>query len=64
MTWQTVLSAFALMLIFEGLGPALFPNKWRATMLQLAATPKGMLKKIGVVLIVLGALLFHVIQSL
>ncbi|WP_462157173.1 DUF2065 domain-containing protein [Pseudoalteromonas sp. GB56] len=64
MTWQIVLSAFALMLIFEGLGPALFPRKWRAYMVQLGATDEKALKIIGIILIVVGGLLFHLIQSL
>ncbi|MEO2267903.1 DUF2065 domain-containing protein [Pseudoalteromonas pernae] len=64
MTWQLVVSAFALMLIFEGLGPALFPRKWRSYMAQLATTDERALKIIGIILIAVGALLFHFIQSL
>ncbi|MCG7543250.1 DUF2065 domain-containing protein [Pseudoalteromonas sp. MM17-2] len=59
MSWQLLVSAFALMLIFEGLGPALFPKKWRAYMAQLAGSDERTLKVVGIILILTGALLFH-----
>lgn len=50
------------MLIFEGLGPALFPKKWRAYMAQLAGSDERTLKVVGIILILTGALLFHLIN--
>ncbi|WP_105253689.1 DUF2065 domain-containing protein [Pseudoalteromonas sp. T1lg75] len=62
MNWQLFLSAVALMLIFEGLGPALFPKTWRAYLLQIVQTDERTLKVIGIALILVGALLFHFVQ--
>ncbi|MBS3797335.1 MULTISPECIES: DUF2065 domain-containing protein [unclassified Pseudoalteromonas] len=63
MNWQLFLSAVALMLIFEGLGPALFPRKWRAYLLQIVQSDERTLKVTGIILILVGALLFHFVQS-
>lgn len=62
MSWQLFLSAVALMLIFEGLGPALFPKQWRAYLLQIVQSDERTLKAIGIILILIGAVLFHFVQ--
>ncbi|NMP17029.1 MULTISPECIES: DUF2065 domain-containing protein [unclassified Thalassotalea] len=58
MTIEIVLIAFALMLMFEGLGPLLFPNRWRNFMMQLAKEKPTTIRQIGLVLVTIGAVLF------
>ena len=55
MDW--LLPALALVLIIEGLGPLLFPNKWRRYLLQVSQQPSNQLRQIGGVLVVFGILL-------
>jgi len=52
-----LLPALALVLIIEGLGPLLFPNKWRRYLLQVSQQPSNQLRQIGGVLVVFGVLL-------
>lgn len=58
MTLSTLLLAFALLLIFEGLGPALFPNKWKKYLTELSSQPSNQLRIIGISLILIGWVLF------
>mgnify|MGYP001022728059 CR=1 FL=1 len=45
MEW--LLPALALVLIIEGIGPLLFPNKWRNYLLQISQQPSNQLRQIG-----------------
>ncbi|MBP7547597.1 MAG: DUF2065 domain-containing protein [Corallincola sp.] len=49
--------ALALLLIAEGVGPLLFPERWRQMMRLLQAQPEQVLRQIGVALVSLGLLL-------
>ncbi|WP_105902309.1 DUF2065 domain-containing protein [Vibrio gangliei] len=49
--------ALGLLLIFEGIGPALFPKAWREMISQIAQQPENQLKKIGTGLILVGAVI-------
>lgn len=57
MTINLIITAFALMLIFEGLAPLLFPNKWRSFILNLAKEQPNMIRKIGLILVLTGSML-------
>lgn len=46
--------AFALLLIVEGLGPLLFPNRWQAYLRKLATEPAQNLRQLGLVLVLAG----------
>jgi hypothetical protein len=48
--------ALAMLLIIEGLGPLLFPNRWQAYLRKLAAEPAANLQQFGIVLVSAGAL--------
>ena len=50
----TILLAFALVMIIEGLGPLLFPTKWKSYLLQVSAQPAEKLRTIGGVLVTIG----------
>lgn len=54
-----LLLAFALVLVIEGLLPALNPGGWRRAVEQLSALPDRNIRRFGVVMIIVGALLFH-----
>ncbi|MFT4993420.1 MAG: hypothetical protein ACI965_000439 [Paraglaciecola sp.] len=51
---QTLLVAFALVLIVEGIGPMLFPNKWQNYIRQVAQQPSQQLRSIGGALVIIG----------
>jgi len=57
-----LLLAFALLLVLEGLLPALNPRGWRRAMEQLGALPDSTIRGFGIVLIAAGALVFHLIR--
>jgi uncharacterized protein YjeT (DUF2065 family) len=51
---HTLFVAFALLLIVEGLGPMLFPNKWQKFIQQVAQQPLNQLRSMGGVMVVVG----------
>lgn len=53
----TLLLAFALMLIIEGLLPFLFPALWRDTFRKLTEMTEGQIRFIGLSLMITGLLL-------
>ncbi|MFK8051923.1 MAG: DUF2065 domain-containing protein [Woeseiaceae bacterium] len=61
MQWQWLLSAVALVLIFEGLGPFAAPDAWRRAMLQLATLPTEAIRMFGGVLVSSGIILLLVV---
>ena len=50
----TILMALALVMIIEGLGPMLFPTKWKMYMMQVSGQPAEQLRTIGGVLVTIG----------
>ena len=59
--WQDLLLASALVLIIEGLTPAVSPKGWRNMVSQAASLPDRSLRAGGVALILLGAVIFHLV---
>jgi len=57
-----LLLAFALVLVLEGLLPALNPDAWRRAVAQLVALPDRAIRRFGIVMVVAGALLFHLVR--
>lgn len=57
-----LLVALALVLVLEGLLPALNPRGWRNAMEQLARLSDRVIRRFGIVMIVAGALLFHLLR--
>ncbi|OUS27755.1 DUF2065 domain-containing protein [Thalassotalea sp. 42_200_T64] len=62
MSLETMLSAFALMLIMEGVGPLLFPNKWQNFMLKLAKEKPNTIRQIGGAIFIFGFILLFFIN--
>ncbi|WP_114326919.1 DUF2065 domain-containing protein [Candidatus Colwellia aromaticivorans] len=59
---DTLLLAFGLVLIIEGLAPALFPNKWRAYLRKLAEQPITDIRNIGLFVLSLGIIVIWLSQ--
>jgi len=59
---DTLLLALGLVLIIEGGGPALFPNKWRAYLLKLAELPITDIRNIGLFILFLGVIIIWLSQ--
>ncbi|MFV0575497.1 MAG: DUF2065 domain-containing protein [Vibrio sp.] len=52
---KTLIVAFGLFLILEGIGPALFSNAWRNMIRELSQQSDSSLKKMGSFMILVGA---------
>lgn len=58
---NSLLLAFALMLVIEGMLPFLAPARWRETFLQLARLADGQIRFIGLVSMLVGLLLLFLV---
>lgn len=57
-----LLTAVALLLIIEGLMPALNPGAWRRTVEQISRLPDRTVRTTGIGLVLAGALMFHLVR--
>lgn len=57
MTWDSLWSALALVLLIEGLVPFLSPQSWRRTVLQIAQFQDGQIRFFALLAILAGALM-------
>ncbi|AZG74673.1 DUF2065 domain-containing protein [Shewanella livingstonensis] len=62
MNIQLLISAFGLVLILEGLGPLLFPNKWQKYLFELSTQKQNVLRRLGGCLVTAGAVLLIMFQ--
>lgn len=60
--WDVLLSAMALVLVFEGIMPFINPRGWRNTMLQACQLPDGTLRYIGFASMLLGVFLLYLMR--
>ncbi len=60
--WNDLLSALALVLVFEGIMPFISPNGWRNTMQQAAQLPDKTLRGIGFASMLLGVVLLYLMR--
>ena len=60
MTSNILLTAFALMLIIEGLLPFLLPTVWRETFRRLTEMSEGQIRFIGLTSMLAGILLLYI----
>jgi hypothetical protein len=61
MNWQDLLTAFALLLILEGLLPFASPESIKKVYKTMAETPTSTLRKVGLASIVAGLVLLYII---
>ncbi|MBA6265193.1 MAG: hypothetical protein ACI9N3_002723 [Colwellia sp.] len=60
---DTLLTAFALVLIIEGLVPALFPNKWQNYLIKLTQQPTSSIRNIGMSLLFFGVIILWLVSK-
>lgn len=60
---ESLLSAFALMMIIEGLMPFLLPAAWRETFRRLIEMSDGQLRFIGLVSMLAGLFLLYWLRA-
>lgn len=61
MNWQDLLTAFALLLILEGLLPFASPESIKKVYKTMVETPESTLRKVGLASIVAGLILLYLI---
>lgn len=60
--WNDLFAAIALLLVFEGIMPALNPAKWRQAIRNIAEQPDSALRMMGLTSMLAGAALLYVIR--
>jgi uncharacterized protein YjeT (DUF2065 family) len=60
--WPTLLTAFALMLLIEGLLPFIAPRAWRETFRRIIELSDGQIRFIGLSSILVGMILLFVLR--
>ena len=60
--WDTLLIAFALMLVLEGMLPFLLPSVWRETFKKLTEIGDNQVRFIGLTSMLLGLLLLYLVK--
>jgi len=60
---ETILLAFALMLVLEGLLPFLAPNAWRETFRRLIQFSDGQIRFVGLTSMLIGVLLLFLARG-
>lgn len=61
---KTLLLALGLVLVFEGILPFIAPSKWRRTILMLGSQNNDFVRKLGLVLMICGALIVILVHNL
>jgi len=59
---STIWLALALVLVFEGLGPMLYPRLWRRMILTMTQLPETMLRRFGGGLVVAGVVIYYMLS--
>ncbi|QIR13527.1 DUF2065 domain-containing protein [Shewanella aestuarii] len=62
MSMQIFVTAIALVLIIEGIGPLLFPQKWKKYLLELSGQNQNVLRRLGGSLVTAGIVLLIIFQ--
>ncbi len=60
--WDTLLIAFALMLVMEGMLPFLLPAMWREAFKKLTVAGDGQIRFIGLTSMLAGLLLLYLVK--
>ncbi len=56
---KEIILALGLVLVVEGLGPMLIPNKWRNMVSEMSQLPDATLRRTGGCLVVAGAVIAY-----
>ena len=60
--WPTLLMAFALMLVLEGLLPFVAPRAWRETFRRITELSDGQIRFLGLSSILVGMVLLFILK--
>jgi uncharacterized protein len=60
--WDTLLIAFALMLVLEGILPFLLPSIWRETFKKLTEIGDNQVRFIGLTSMLIGLMLLYLVK--
>ena len=60
--WQSLLIAFSLMLILEGVIPFLYPHRWRKLVSQLATISPSRMRMMGLASMLVGVLMLWLVN--
>lgn len=60
--WDSLLLAFSLILVLEGMLPFLMPGVWRETFRKLAESGDGQIRFIGLTSMLAGLLLLYLVK--
>lgn len=60
--WDSLLVAFSLMLVLEGMLPFLMPAIWRETFRKLSESGDGQIRFIGLTSMLAGLLLLYLVK--
>ena len=63
MNWGDLLTAFALVMIIEGIIPFISPKGYKNTMQQLTAMPESTLRSIGFGLMLVGVVFLYFVRG-
>ena len=63
MVWIDFLSAFALLLVFEGLMPFASPERWKRLLLHVIAQDSRTLRAMGFISMMAGVLILTVVHQ-
>jgi len=61
---KSLLSAFGLVLVIEGIIPFIAPQRWRQTILMLAKQKDHFVRRLGFILMLLGLAIVFLIHHL
>ena len=64
MDWVDFLTAFGLMLIFEGLLPFINPTRWKHLLSSIETMSEAQLRISGLVVMLGGVLLIYIVRNL
>jgi len=59
---QDLVVAFALVLVLEGLLPALRPDAWRRAVEQLATLSHASIRRVGIAMLLIGGVIFQLVR--
>ena len=63
LTFPGLLTVLAVVFMIEGLLPALFPNKWRAYIQQLASQSSTTIRSIGLMMVFIGVVILLLVRT-
>ena len=63
MNWGDLLTALALLLIFEGLIPFFSPRGYKNMVQQMAAMPEQTLRNVGLVTMIIGLAALYLVRG-